>query len=152
MFRRLVFVLARAAFGAKFARDGYDNLADNENMVAYAESTGVPAPELLVPAASGLLFVGGILLAVGLAPLLGVIAIATFLLGVTPEMHDFWNKEGDAREEEFDAFVRNSAFLGAAVAFWIASRGRSSSAADNDASDVTADETAEADAPAAAAD
>lgn len=124
MLSRAVFVLARVAFGAKFARDGYDNLTDIDDMIAYADGVGVPYPELLVPAASLLLLVGGLLLALGIAPLIGVIAIATFLLGVTPEMHDFWNKSGEERSEEFDTFLKNVAFLSAAVAFWFAFRGR----------------------------
>lgn len=124
MLKRAVFVLARAAFGAKFARDGYENLTDLDDVVAYADSVGVPFPGVLVPAASALLLVGGSLLALGLAPLIGVVAIATFLLGVTPELHDFWNESGDERSAEFSNFERNVAFLGGAVAFWAAVRER----------------------------
>ncbi|ADQ67644.1 DoxX family membrane protein [Halogeometricum borinquense] len=124
MLKRLLFVLARVLFGAKFARDGYDNLSNIDDMIGYAESVGLPFPNVLVPAASLLLFVGGVLLALGLAPLLGAAAIAAFLLGVTPQMHDFWNMSGDERDEEFDAFVRNASFFGAAVAFAAAIRER----------------------------
>ncbi|MFC7166966.1 DoxX family membrane protein [Halospeciosus flavus] len=128
MIRRLVYVLARAAFGAKFARDGYENLTDIDDIVEFADGAGVPYASVLVPAASLLLLVGGILLALGIAPILGVIAIATFLLGVTPEMHDFWHETGEERTEEFDSFLRNIAFLGAAVAFWLVSRRRGQTA------------------------
>lgn len=124
MLRRALFVLARAAFGAKFARDGYDNLTDVDELVEYAADAGVPFPGVLVPFASLLLLVGGVLLAFGLAPILGLVAIATFLLGVTPEMHDFWNESGEARREEADAFAKNVSFLAAAVAFWVAVRNR----------------------------
>lgn len=127
MLRRIVFVLARVAFGAKFARDGYDNLTDIDDMIAYADDVGVPRPDVLVPTASILLFVGGILLALGIAPLLGVIAIATFLLGVTPEMHDFWNRSGEERSEQFDTFLTNVSFLAGAIAFWVALRERNRS-------------------------
>ncbi|WP_135305908.1 DoxX family protein [Haloarcula amylovorans] len=122
MLKHAVFVLARAAFGAKFARDGYNNLADLDDMVVYADSVGVPFAGTLVPIASSLLFVGGIMLALGLAPLLGAVAIAAFMLGVTPGMHDFWNESGDERDAEFDNFLRNVAFLGGAVAFWASTR------------------------------
>ncbi|ELZ26288.1 hypothetical protein C474_21366 [Halogeometricum pallidum JCM 14848] len=128
MLNRLLFIFARIAFGAKFARDGYDNLASTDDMVAYADSVGVPFANVLVPAASFLLFAGGILLALGLAPLLGIVGIATFLLGVTPQMHDFWNMEGDERDEEFDAFLRNASFLGAAIAFAVTMRERKANA------------------------
>lgn len=122
VFRSVAFALARFVFGAKFAKDGYDNLQSLDDLVEVGADAGVPVPELLVPAASGLLFVGGVLVALGLAPLLGVAAIAAFMLGVSPEMHDFWNRSGDDREAELDAFLRNAAFVGAAVAFWTASR------------------------------
>jgi putative oxidoreductase len=121
--RNAILVVARVAFGAKFAKDGFENLTDTESMVAYAEGAGVPMPELLVPAASFVLFAGGLLLALGLAPLLGVVAIATFLLGVTPEMHDFWNREDDEeRQTEREAFTRNATFLAGAIAFAAAVR------------------------------
>ncbi|MFB6161372.1 MAG: DoxX family membrane protein [Haloferacaceae archaeon] len=115
MLDRVAFVLARVVFGAKFARDGYDNLADAT--IAYADDAGVPFADVLVPAASALLLVGGVLLALGLAPVIGVAAIVAFLLGVTPELHDFWNLSGDERDEELDAFLRNVSFLAGAVAF-----------------------------------
>ncbi|MFC7068404.1 DoxX family membrane protein [Halobaculum lipolyticum] len=139
MITRLLFALARLAFGAKFAKDGYENLRDRDEMVAYADSVGVPAPELLVPAASGLLLVGGVLVAAGLAPVLGVVAIATFMLGVTPQMHDFWNRDDEeSRTEERDAFLRNASFLGAAIAFAVAARERRAGASD----EATADDAA----------
>lgn len=124
MLKHAVFVLARAAFGAKFARDGYSNLSDLDDMVAYADSVGVPLAGTLVPLASSLLFVGGIALALGFAPLLGAVAIGAFMLGVTPGMHDFWNESGDERDAEFDNFLRNVAFLGGAVAFGASTRER----------------------------
>lgn len=120
--QRVLFALARVAFGLKFARDGYRNLTALDDMVAYADGAGVPAPHLLVPAASALLLAGGVLLSLGLAPVLGVTAVALFLLGVTPELHDFWNESGEDRTDELDAFLRNSAFVGAAIAFWYGSR------------------------------
>lgn len=128
MLKRAAFVLARAAFGVKFARDGYDNLTDVDDMIEVAEGADVPYANVLVPVASLLLLIGGVLLALGIAPILGVVAIATFLLGVTPEMHDFWNESGEERSDEFDSFVRNVSFLGAAVAFWLAFRERDGAA------------------------
>lgn len=123
MLDRILLVLARTAFGVKFAHDGYNNLVNREEMIGYAESVGVPAPNVLVPAASFGLLVGGVLLALGIAPLLGVAAIAAFLLGVTPQMHDFWNMEDEQRGEEFDRFARNVAFLSGAIAFGVAHSG-----------------------------
>lgn len=120
MLKRTVFVLARAVFGAKFALDGYENISANDDMVAYAESAGVPFASVLVPTASAALLAGGVLLALGLAPVLGVVGIAAFLLGVTPELHDFWNESGEDREAELANFTRNLAFLGGAIAFGVA--------------------------------
>lgn len=123
MLRNALFAVARVAFGAKFAKDGYENLTDLDSVIGYADAMDIPHPELLVPAASGLLLVGGLLLALGLAPLLGVVAIATFLLGVTPGIHDFWNREDEEeRQTELEAFTRNATFLAGAVAFAAAVR------------------------------
>ena len=50
-------------------------------------------------------------------PRLAAGAIASFLVGVTPLMHDFWNMEGEQRTTEQTNFLQNVALLGAALAF-----------------------------------
>ena len=63
------------------------------------------------------LVLGGASLVLGVQPKLGVAAIAGFLAGVTPIMHDFWRVEDpNQRMNEMINFSKNLALLGAALA------------------------------------
>ncbi|WP_435095141.1 DoxX family membrane protein [Halarchaeum sp. P4] len=93
------------------------NLKNLDGRIAYADAKGVPKPDQLVPAASGLLLGGSLGIASWTLPRLSAASIATFFAGVTPMMHDFWNVE-DGTEDEFMSFLQNLAMFGAAVAFF----------------------------------
>jgi uncharacterized membrane protein YphA (DoxX/SURF4 family) len=107
----------RAVFGGVLAFMALDNLRNVEEMVGYAESKDVPAAERLVPLSSGLLLVGSLGVVLGSFPRLAAGAIAAFLVGVTPEMHDFWNREESEREQQLIHFLKNTALLGTALVF-----------------------------------
>ena len=108
--------LGRVLFGLGLALQASEDFRDPEDSIEYAESAGVPMPELLAPFASGMMLVGGIGVALWRFPRVATGAVAAFLAVVTPTMHDFWNKEGDASGERL-AFFGNLAMFGAAVAF-----------------------------------
>ncbi|GGL25002.1 hypothetical protein GCM10009037_05680 [Halarchaeum grantii] len=93
------------------------NLKNLDGRIAYADAKGVPAATKLVPAASALLLGGSLGIASWTRPKLSAGSIATFFVGVTPLMHDFWNVE-DGVEDELMSFLQNIAVLGAAVSFF----------------------------------
>ncbi len=88
-----------------------------EDTIEYAESAGVPMPELAAPFASGMMLVGGLGLAFWKLPRLATGAVVTFLAVVTTTMHDFWNADEDSRDGERLAFFGNLAMLGGALVF-----------------------------------
>jgi putative oxidoreductase len=109
--------LGRSLFGCVLAYTAIDNLRDVDAMVEYAESKDVPAADRLVPFASGMLFLGSIGIVLGRVPRLAGGAVAAFLAGVTPTMHDFWNLEDEQREQQILHFLKNTALLGGALFF-----------------------------------
>ena len=109
--------IGRALFGGVLAFMAFDNFRDIEGTIAYADANGVPVAGKLVPFASGALLFGGGALATGKARPLAAGAIATFFVGVTPGMHDFWNMDDDQREGQQIHFLKNLALLGAALSF-----------------------------------
>jgi putative oxidoreductase len=109
--------IGRALFGGVLAFNAIDNLRDIEGMAAYADAKGVPAADRLVPLSSAMLLFGGVATAFGRVPRLAGGAIAAFLVGVTPTMHDFWNQDDDQREAEVIQFLKNTALLGGALFF-----------------------------------
>ncbi len=107
----------RVLFAAVLGYLALGNLLDLEASVGYAASKGAPAPALSVPATSLALFAGAAAVLLGAYPVLGAGAVAAFLVGVTPVMHDFWTLEGMDRQNERIHFLKNVGLLGAALVF-----------------------------------
>ncbi|USZ77735.1 DoxX family protein [Halorussus vallis] len=95
-----------------------DNFRNLDAQIGYAESKGVSNAELSVPLASGALLFGGLGIATWKLPRLAAGAVATFFLGVTPRMHDFWEADEEMeKQNETYHFLKNASMLGAALAF-----------------------------------
>ena len=118
VFDASAFQLGRALFGGILAFLAIDNLRNLEERVQYAEAKGAPAPDLTVPGVSTGLLLGSVGLALWRLPRASATAVAGFFLGVTPMMHDFWNAEDEAeQQQEIIQFMKNGALLGAALVF-----------------------------------
>lgn len=96
------------------AADTFRNL---EGQIAYAESKGVPNAETMVPFTGGMLGLGSLGIALWRLPTLSAGAVATFLAGVTPVMHDYWNADEEERSSQKIAFMKNLSLFGAALVF-----------------------------------
>jgi len=111
------FLAGRVLFALVVGYLALGNLLDLEGAVGYAESKGAPLASLTVPAGSLAMLVGAVSLLLGVYPLVGGLAVAGFLVAVTPVMHDFWNATGQAAENERIHFLKNAGLLGATLAF-----------------------------------
>jgi uncharacterized membrane protein YphA (DoxX/SURF4 family) len=110
-----VLALGRALFGGYFLYNGINHFVNRSMMSDYARSREVPAAALAVPASGALIIIGGLSVLTGVQPKIGASLIATFLLGVSPQMHDFWNVEDpQQRMAEMVNFTKNMALVGAA--------------------------------------
>ncbi|MFB6163666.1 MAG: DoxX family protein [Haloarculaceae archaeon] len=107
--------VGRLLYGGVLFYTAVTNLRNLQGRIDYAEANGVPLPDVLVPAASALLLVGSVGITLWRYPRLSAAAVAAFLLGVTPTMHDFWNMEDGQRTSEKNQFVKNVSMLGAAL-------------------------------------
>ncbi|WP_226042006.1 DoxX family membrane protein [Natrinema sp. DC36] len=113
-----LFRIARVLFGAVLAFMATDNLRNLEGRVQYAEMKNAPAPSFSVPAISGGLLFGGIGIALWRVPAASAAAVAGFFVTTTPLMHDFWNiDDPEAKQQQLNDFSKNTALLGAALAF-----------------------------------
>src|SRR5207302_9886371 len=100
-----------------FLYSGINHFKNREGLAAYAGSKGVPLPDVAVTATGAALVLGGASLVLGVQPKLGVAAIAGFLAGVTPIMHDFWRVEDpNQRMNDMINFTKNLALMGGAAA------------------------------------
>jgi len=111
------FLLGRILFGGFFLYNGINHLQKARDMAPYAESKGVPAPELAVKLSAIPLIVGGSSILLGVKPKLGAMAILGFLAGISPIMHDFWRIEDpNQRMQNMVDFMKNLALAGGALA------------------------------------
>jgi putative oxidoreductase len=105
----------RVIFGGYFLYSGIHHFTDRDMLIGYARSKGVPYPEAAVLGTGALLVLGGVSLLAGRQKT-GASLITTFLAGVTPMMHDFWN-QSDQGQRMNDAinFGKNIALIGGAA-------------------------------------
>ncbi|MFD1512935.1 DoxX family protein [Halomarina rubra] len=111
--------MARLLFGAVLVFTGLNHFQNTEGMAQYAEAKGIPNAETMVPVSGGLLVFSGLGIAFWRVPKLAAGAAATFLVAATPTMHDFWNADEEQKQTELNAFLKNVAMLGGALAFLV---------------------------------
>jgi uncharacterized membrane protein YphA (DoxX/SURF4 family) len=114
---KVPFLLGRLIFGGFFLYNGINHLKERKSLAQYAKSKNVPQAEAAVVASGVALLIGGTSILLGVRPKLGAAAIAGFLLGVSPVMHNFWSVEDPAqRMNDMINFSKNLALLGGALA------------------------------------
>jgi uncharacterized membrane protein YphA (DoxX/SURF4 family) len=105
----------RVIFGGYFLYSGIHHFTDRDMMIGYARSKGIPYPEAAVLGTGALLVLGGLSLLAGRQKA-GAGLITTFLTGVTPMMHDFWNQTDQGqRMNDTINFGKNIALIGGAA-------------------------------------
>lgn len=114
---KIPFLIGRLVFGGFFLYNGIKHLKERKSYTGYAQSKNVPLAEVAVTATGVALIAGGTSILLGIKPKLGAAAIAVFLGGVSPVMHDFWRIEDpQQRMNEMINFTKNLALLGGALA------------------------------------
>ncbi|WP_200531210.1 DoxX family protein [Halorubrum sp. LN27] len=109
--------LGRVLLGVGLAAQASEDFRDMDDTIEYAESAGVPAPDLAAPFASGMMVAAGLGIALWRLPRVATGAAVAFLTAVTATMHDFWNADEDDKSGERLAFFGNLAMLGGALVF-----------------------------------
>ncbi|MGM0447757.1 MAG: DoxX family protein [Methanobacteriota archaeon] len=109
--------LGRLLLGVGLAAQASEDFRDMEDTIEYAESAGVPMPDVAAPFASGMMVAAGLGIALWRLPRVATGAAVAFLTVVTATMHDFWNADEDDKSGERLAFFGNLAMLGGALVF-----------------------------------
>jgi putative oxidoreductase len=114
---KAAFLIGRLVFGGFFLYNGINHLKQRKQLAQYAKTKNVPMAEAVVAATGVALIGGGTSILLGVKPKLGTAAIAGFLAGVSPVMHNFWSvQEPGQRLAEMINFSKNMALLGSALA------------------------------------
>ena len=109
-------IAGRAVLGGYFLYNGINHFVNHKMMTEYARAKGVPAPDAAVAGSGLLIIAGGLSILTGFWPKLGAGLVSTFLLGVSPRMHAFWQEQDpQQRMNDMVNFMKNAALLGSAM-------------------------------------
>jgi putative oxidoreductase len=114
---KAAFLIGRILFGGFFLYNGINHFLKRRMLADYTRAKAVPAPDAAVIVSGLMMAAGGTSIVLGLKPRYGALALAAFLAGASPLMHDFW-KQQDPNQQmtEIIHFSKNMALLGAALA------------------------------------
>lgn len=111
------FMIGRLLFGGFFLYSGINHFMQRKELSQYARGKNVPMPDIAVIASGAALIVGGASVLLGIKPKIGAAAVAGFLAGVSPVMHNFWEQDvPQQRQMDMIQFSKNIALLGGALA------------------------------------
>jgi uncharacterized membrane protein YphA (DoxX/SURF4 family) len=111
-------LIGRVLFALVFWQNGYRQLAQRQNMVAYAQSFGAPAPAISVPVTGVVMLLGGTMLVLGVWPDIAAIALFLFLVAAAFIAHRYWEHEDFGMRAGQEAqFMKNIAMAGACLVF-----------------------------------
>lgn len=71
---------------------------------------------------AGTMIGAGTMLALGIMPRLASATLAATLIPTTAVGHDFWNKEGQERQQQETQFLKNLAIFGGLLAYTVSER------------------------------
>lgn len=121
----IVVLIGRILFGLLFVGSAVGHLTQTEGMAQFAGARGVPSARLAVQLSGLLIFVGGLMVVLGVWADLGALLLVVFLLLTSFVMHPFW-KATDDQEKQMEQvqFLKDLGLAGAALmlfAFFAAS-------------------------------
>jgi putative oxidoreductase len=109
----IAFLIGRIIAGGYFIMGGFNHFKNLGMMTGYAKSKGTPAPAVAVTGTGVLLLLGGFSLLLGYQPIVGIVLLIVFLLGVSFNIHNFWSvKDPQMKMAEMVNFLKNMGLMG----------------------------------------
>jgi len=112
VFEQITLFIGRLLIGGYFAFSGLNHFMKKEQLSGWSASRGVPMPDVAVLGTGLMLVLGGLSIVTGAFPAVGVGLIGLFLLVATPWMHNFWDMEGEEKQNHMINFLKNVGLLG----------------------------------------
>jgi putative oxidoreductase len=79
----IAFLIGRIIFGGYWLMSALNHFKNLNHMSEYAKAKGTPFPKLAVAGTGVILLAGGLSMLLGVYPLVGIVLIIVFLLGVS---------------------------------------------------------------------
>ena len=108
----LLALVGRVLLGLIFVLSGWGKLTGFAGAAGYIASKGLPMPEVLAGIAVAIELGGGLALVVGFKARWAALAIAVFLVVISPIFHNFWDAPAAQAMNQQINFMKNVAILG----------------------------------------
>lgn len=109
-----LFLLGRFLLGAAFVVFGVRNIKNIPRLTAVMEEKGLlPQPRTWMLVGVGIQIVGGAMLALGILPGIGALALAAFVLLAAYLFHPFWEYPEAEQGPHINAWIMNTGLAGA---------------------------------------
>lgn len=108
----LVIFIGRFLMGAYFVQAGLRNALRFELHVGLLAQKQVPLPRAALVVALAVQLVAGLMVALGLEPRIGALALIAFTLVANATHHNFLTRKGKERESEINVVLGNLALIG----------------------------------------
>jgi putative oxidoreductase len=108
----IAFLIGRIIFAMFWLMGSFNHFKNLNYMSEYAKARGIPSPKVAVAGTQIILLLGGLSMLLGVYPVVGIILLIVFLLGVSLQMHAYW-KVDDAQMKQIDMinFTKNTALV-----------------------------------------
>ena len=109
----IALLIGRIIFAMFWLMGSFNHFKNLKYMSEYAKVRGIPSPRVAVGGTGVILLLGGLSMLLGVYPVVGIILVIVFLLGVSLQMHAYW-KVDDAQMKQIDMinFTKNMALVG----------------------------------------
>ena len=108
----LLALVGRVLLGLIFVISGWGKLTGFAGATGHIASKGLPMPELLAAAAVAIELGGGLALVAGFKARWAALALAVFLVVISPIFHNFWAAAAAEAMNQQINFMKNVSILG----------------------------------------
>jgi putative oxidoreductase len=112
IWQSLAAVIARILISYLFLSAGVSKILHFSSTVSYIGSHGMPMPAVLAIIALLIEIIGGLMVLLGIWARLGALALAIFVIVITPIFHAYWNAPVAEVSGQMNNFFKNGAILG----------------------------------------
>ena len=111
-------LIGRVLLAGMFIISGWGKVTGYSGTVGYIASQGLPVPQVLAIIAIAIELGAGLAIAFGWKTRWAAVAMAIFLIVITPIFHAFWNVPADQAMAQNINFMKNVSILGGMVLLW----------------------------------
>jgi putative oxidoreductase len=105
-------LLGRVLLAAMFVISGFEKITGFAGTAGYIAAKGLPLPEVLTAIAIAIEVGGGVAILLGWKTRWAAVALAVFLIVITPIFHGYWSAPAAEAMQQQINFLKNSSILG----------------------------------------